>query len=424
MSNTAKLKKAPAYRFTALFIFVLVYILAYAGIQLVASVGTGMMADLGIAEGKLGFLSSIHTLTMATSSIIAGSCMTKIGAKKTAIIGLGFLALAGLLFLTHPTSYAIIAIYRLVQGCGTGFTTSCALAMAAVWFPLNERGTASAVMAAFYGVSTSIVTAYSFRTTSAGWAWNKTAGLFLLVPGIVLAVVVLIFYQDIEKKLGVSVIDDALENPVVAEKVESAATYKKPSNWGEALRFPGFWICGVMLFFYCASCFCTPFVVPLFLSYAGFDAASATTVISIGSMGTVVFAIAGGLIADRAMKGRRAEVTMAAFGGAAIVCFAMTLIGDHIAAMPLAIIYFVGFGMLNAAGGPAWVIPAEIVASEFAQQNMGTCLLFSGMGGFVMTWLVGVIVENANAQIGMFTIVAIQLMVVIMAAILRKKYRM
>lgn len=423
-NNVTKLKKAPAYRFTALFVFLLVYILAYAGIQIVASVGPGMMADLGIAEGQLGFLSSVQTLTMALSSILAGSLMTKIGAKKTAVIGLSFLAVAGALFLAHPTSYTMIAIYRLLQGCGTGFTTSCALAMAAVWFPLNERGTASAVMAAFYGVSTTIVTAYSFRATNAGWAWDKTAGLFLLVPGIIIALIIIVFYKDIETKLGVSVIDDALENPVYAEVSTQTATYHKPENWSEAVHFPGFWICGIMLFFYCASCFTTPFIVPLFLTAVGFDAAGSATVMSIGSMGTVVFCIVGGLVADRAMKGRRAEVTMAAFGGAAIVMLIMTFVGDSVGAMGLALIYFVGYGMLNAAGGPAWVIPAEVVGSNFAQQNMGTCLLFSGMGGFTMTWLIGVVAENAGAMAGMLTVTIFQLMVVICAFILRKKYKM
>lgn len=423
-STVTKLKKAPSYRFTALFIFLLVYILAYAGIQIVASVGPGMMDALGIAEGQLGFLSSIQTLTMAISSVFAGALMRKIGAKKTAIIGLFFLALAGALFMFNSATYGAIVAYRLIQGIGTGITTSCALAMAAVWFPLNERGTASAVMAAFYGVSTTIVTAYAYRATNAGWAWDKTAGLFLLVPGVVILLIVLFFYKDIEKKVGVSVIDEALENPVYAERVEEESTYHKPENWGEALRFPGFWLCGIMLFFYCASCFTTPFIVPLFLTAVGYDAAGATTVMSVGSMGTVVFAIVGGLVADRLLRGRRAGVTMAAFGGAAIVMLIMTFMGGKVAPMVLAIIYFVGYGMLNAAGGPAWVIPVEVVGPNFAQQNMGTCLLFSGSGGFIMTWLVGVIAENAGAIVGMLFVALLQIMVVIMAFVLRKKYRM
>ena len=61
MQHTAKLKKAPAYRFVVFIEMLLCYILIYAGIQMVATLGGEIMAYLNVAEGKLGVFSAIVT---------------------------------------------------------------------------------------------------------------------------------------------------------------------------------------------------------------------------------------------------------------------------------------------------------------------------------------------------------------------------
>lgn len=59
MQPTAKLKKAPAYRFIVFVEMLLCYILIYAGIQMVATLGSDIMAYLNISESELGVFSAL-----------------------------------------------------------------------------------------------------------------------------------------------------------------------------------------------------------------------------------------------------------------------------------------------------------------------------------------------------------------------------
>lgn len=65
MQPTAKLKKAPAYRFIVFVEMLLCYILIYAGIQMVATLGSDIMAYLNISESELGVFSALGNPSMA-----------------------------------------------------------------------------------------------------------------------------------------------------------------------------------------------------------------------------------------------------------------------------------------------------------------------------------------------------------------------
>lgn len=427
MESKVKLKKAPAYRFVAFILMLLAYLLVYAGIQMVASVGSDIMSALGVGEGKLSLLSSLGSLAMAILSFFAGTLIVKYGGKKTAIVGLAIMAVSGALYLMNTESFAVLCIYRLIQGAGTGMASACLMSLVCAWFPKNERGTAQGALGCFYGVSISLVTLYAFVCKSSGMAWNATAGLFLLVGGSVIALLIAFFYKDIEKAYGVSVIDEAMEGYVPDTETNAEATHNtsflKPRSLKEAIRFPGFWILGITLFFYCGCAFGTGFVLPLFLDWCGFDESSATSIVSVGSLSSVIFALLGGVVSDRIFKSRRCEISMISFFSAAVIFTIMALLGSRVSTIVITIIYFLAYGAMYICAGPIWCLPAEIVAPEFAAQNMGTCLLFSGLGGFVMTNVFGFVTQGSNALIGFFCLIACMILVGIGTTILKIKYR-
>ena len=68
------------------------------------------------------------------------------------------------------------------------------------------------------------------------------------------------------------------------------------------------------------------------------------------------------------------------------------------------------------------MLPVEIVDPRMAQQNVGTCLLFSGMGSTIMLLIYGTLAANYGAGISMAALAGCMLMPCILAIILGKKY--
>lgn len=262
MEKTAKLKKAPKYRFVVFIEMLLCYILIYAGIQIVATLGPEIMEYLNVREGALGVFSAIGNPSMAIMSVVGGFLMARIGGKKVLVIGLLVMAGAGALYLTGTDSLGLLIVIRLIQGFGTGMVSATLMALVAVWFPAKERGTAHGALACFYGASTSVVTAYSAIMASRNIIWYQTAGFMLLVCGVVFALLILFGYRDIEKAYGVHVIDEALEDggekpdvqeSAAAKPVDPKSQWARPNTWKDTLRSPPFWILGFSLFFTAAA---------------------------------------------------------------------------------------------------------------------------------------------------------------------------
>lgn len=418
------LKKAPAYRFVVFILMALCYVLVYAGTQTFAALAGDIMNSVGIGAGKMSLLSSIGTLAMAIFSFFAGVFMGKFGGKKVIIGGLLVMALSGVLYLTNPASEALLYLFRIIQGFGCGATNSALMALVSAWFPSNERGMAQGILSCFYGASVSVGTFYVFLCKD--MAWYQTMGYMFLGGGVIFALLILLFYKDIEKAHGVSIIDEAIEGytaetatPVAGQEAKSA--FHKAKNWSEALKSPAFWLTGIMMFFYCSSCYGTAFVFPLFLTGSGLDAAASTSVMSLGSISTILFCLVGGVLSDKLFHSKRTPVTMMAFGGSAIFFTIIALVIHSVPIGALIALYFIAFGLLNFAGGPAWALPAEVVAPEFAQQNTGNCLLFANIGGFIMTTVAGILMENVSVAAGFICIIACQVMVFVLALLLRLK---
>ena len=415
--------KAPKYRFAVFFMMLLGYIFAYGTLQIISALHTDIISSTGIAEGGLSLAASICSLTWGVFAGIAGGLNAKFGGKWVLFCGLVIMAVSGALFLTGPTSLFLMCLIRLIQGIGAGMAAPTAMTMVSVWFPKRERAMAQGCLACFYGVSLSLCTVYSYACSQNGWTWYQTTGWALVACGVVLAIIVAVCYRDIEKEYGVAVIDEAIAG-YVPEKIETtsgAGSLDKPRNWSEAVRFPGFWILGFTLFCYDVSAIGTGFVFPLFLTGSGLDAAASTSVMSLGSISTILFCLVGGVLSDKLFHSKRTPVTMMAFGGSAIFFTIIALVIHSVPIGALIALYFIAFGLLNFAGGPAWALPAEVVAPEFAQQNTGNCVLFANIGGFIMTTVAGILMENVSVAAGFICIIACQVMVFVLALLLRLK---
>lgn len=425
MREGEKLKKAPAYRFLVFVEMTLCYVLLYAGIQMVATLGTDIMKFLGTTESALSIFSAIGNPAMAVISVVAGFLAARVGGKKVLVTGLLIMSVSGGLYLTGIKSLSLLIVIRVLQGFGSGMVSATVQALVSVWFPAKERGTAQGALACFYGVGTSVVTVYAGIMSAKNFMWYQIAGYLLLICGIIFAVMIIVGYKDIEKTYGVNLIDEVLENsePLEESQNSTAVSWKKPDTWSETLKCPAFWILGISLFFYGGSAFGVGFVIPVFLRYAGYDAAGQAAVMTYGSLASIIFSLLGGVIADRVFKGKRTQVYAISFGGATILTVVMLLTGGSLTILQMTVLYFVMFGFTTFSGGPAWVLPVEIVGPKMAQQNVGTCLLFSGMGSTVMLLIYGNLAANYDAKVSMIALAVCMLMPCILAMVLGKKYK-
>lgn len=356
MKTGSKLKKAPVYRFAVFVEMTLCYVLLYAGIQMVATLGTDIMEYLKISESELSVFSAIGNPAMAIISVAAGAFTAKIGGKRVLIAGLLVMSISGGLYLTGPTDLAVLILIRILQGFGSGMVSATVQALVSVWFPVNERGTAQGALACFYGVSTSAVTIYAGVMSARKVIWYQSAGYLLLICGLILALIVAFGYKDIEKTYGVNVIDEAIEGYAAPELTEQKdtgeSTWKKPDTWEELLRCPAFWILGMSLFFYGGSAFGVGFVIPMYLNHAGYSADGMAAVMTYGSLASILFSLLGGIMADRIFHGRRTQVYAIAFGGAVIFTIVMLLAGSNLSIGQMSLVYFLMFGFTTLSGGP------------------------------------------------------------------------
>ncbi len=420
--TSSLLRKAPKYRFAVFVLLMFPYILVYVGIQIISSVGPDIMSTLSVGESKLSLLSSLGSLSKAFLAVVSGALAGRIGGKKVVVGGLCIMAISGVLYMLGARSFPILCVVRLVQGAGSGLTSGCLTALLSAWFPKKERGTAQGAMSCFFGGSVSIATVYAYACETVGMAWNMTIGIMLLAVGAVMAIMMAVFYKDVKTVYGVSFIDEVMGGSDCAEEKKTARE-GMPSTWREIFRFPGFWITGTMEFFYCASCFGAGFIMPLFITSCGFEGATAASIMTVGTLSSIATSFIGGVMSDRLFKARRSEMVILGYGGAAVLFLAIALLGRSMSAAVLTAVYFLAYGALMLASSPAWVIPVEIVAPKFAPQSLGTCITFSGIGGFCATYALGGFTEKIGIGAGMLVLVVCMTIVALCAFVMKKKYR-
>jgi len=107
----------------------------------------GFLHDMGLTgpdkNAKIGFLTFIFTVAYALSNLFWGVVIDKLGARKTAILGLGVwgitMVLAGM-----ATSYEMFLVSRIILGIGEGIMIPVSGKFIANWFNRREIGRAQA----------------------------------------------------------------------------------------------------------------------------------------------------------------------------------------------------------------------------------------------------------------------------------------
>lgn len=113
--------------------------LMYVGQQMVQPLITSYAKELGAAEGIIGLIASAFTITSILLKVFSAPAIDTFNRKYLLS---GAMCVMGCAFLGFALSYTVPSIFafRLLQGCGQAFTTSCCLALATDALPKDKLG--------------------------------------------------------------------------------------------------------------------------------------------------------------------------------------------------------------------------------------------------------------------------------------------
>ncbi|MDD3520926.1 MAG: MFS transporter, partial [Actinomycetota bacterium] len=143
------------YRWTILILFMLINI----SIQIMwicfAPI-TGPAAEFyGVSDLNIGLLAMIFMIIYIPLSIPVSWMVDTMGYRKSVSIGAGIMAIAGLFRGFIGTSYTAVLITTIALAVSQPFMMNSISTVAAKWFPIEERATASglALVANFMGIA-------------------------------------------------------------------------------------------------------------------------------------------------------------------------------------------------------------------------------------------------------------------------------
>ncbi len=116
--------------------------LMYVGQQMVQPLITSYAKELGAVEGIIGLIASAFTITSILLKVFSAPAIDTFNRKYLLS---GAMCVMGCAFLGFALSYTVPSIFafRLLQGCGQAFTTSCCLALATDALPKDKLGRVS-----------------------------------------------------------------------------------------------------------------------------------------------------------------------------------------------------------------------------------------------------------------------------------------
>ena len=368
----------------------------YGGVQIVAAFGQQIMLDMHIGEEQLSVLSSLGTLSKALAAFLGGFIAARLSAKRTTLLGLAVMGLSGILYLVGSGSFGGVCLSSTVQGIGGGIANTCLIAMACAWFPRNERGLAQGITSGISGASIVLATVYAQLCVDAGFPWRQSVGWLLAGADFGLCVILGLFYKDLNATYHVNNVDELLVNQGAAPAPGKTILGRLPGNWGELLKDRTFWYtvsASLISGFFTLT---IGFLMPLFLLSRGYSAAEKTQIMGGGAVSSLIMATLSGLVSSAFFRTRRSETILIGYGTSGLLFFALFLFAGRIPVFGAQALFFLAFGMMYLGVGPFWTMCSEISDPTFSPRCVGICLMLSGVGGFLMTNLLGLVIERVG----------------------------
>lgn len=333
--------------------------------------------EFNVGLGPLALLISLFIIGYGIAHVPGGMLATKLGMKRTLVLGLAVQGLAGVLS-GISTGYLELAIFRVLSGLGGSVFIAVAFAAVIVWFEDAEVTLALGLSggAAFSSGAAFALYVWTYLQGAVGWHWSLVlAGLLELL---VAALTVALFKVPA---------DAHALNGIKFERAGLMA----------ALASRDLWIYGIALLGGYGAYFTT---AQLFTEYATterhFDPSRAGLLAALITLAGIPGSILGGYLADRS-KGVRGFIV----GPLVLVAICVALIP----AVPTGGLWVlgIGIGFFLIFGFAAWSsVPGRVcnINHEYIGTATGLMLTLAAVGGFFIPIIFGHLVPATSYPTG------------------------
>jgi predicted MFS family arabinose efflux permease len=308
--------------------------------QSVASVGSPLVASLGVEFALLGTLIGLYMLPGLALALPGGILMQRIGPRNAALIGLTLMSI-GAAIMVMSSTIVPMAGGRIVSGAGAVLLGLALPKMVDEWFVGLEIGTAMSILISSWplGIALGLVL-YSPLAEAVGWKAVLLSGCVIPLASLI---VLAAYYR----------------NPP-GHVLASAPSIKIDLNCREWLLVS---LSGVAYGMFNAAYVAIVSFGPALLVARGYTSTGASSLISLLGWVLVVALPLGGFIADRSRRPITCIVVALAVMTAAILALPFAAVS----ALPL-ILIAIACGFL---GGTMMALPAQVLRTNTRAVGLG-----------------------------------------------------
>lgn len=400
-----KIKKIPNLRWLRILPpIMIICIISYMDrVNIGFAMAGGMTEELGMTASVAGLAAGIFFIGYLFLQVPAGNIAAKKSGKK--FLTWTVLAWAAISIATgFATDTMHLLILRFLLGVSEGGMLPVALTMVSNWFPNEERGRANAIVILFVPIAAIITGPLSGYVISlANWRW-----LFFVEGGVSLLVLIpwIIMVSDrpettkwLSEEERTYILDSLKK-----EREEQAKNTVQAASLSEVLKHGLMWKLIILNFCYQCGIYGFGLWLPSLLkelTHGGMTQIGWLSIVPYIACAIGMLYVAR--VSDKSGKRKK-------FVAVPLISFAVCLLLSVKLSsyMWVSYAFLVGCGFfLQAAAGVFWTIPPRLFSPEVAGGARGVLNALGNLGGFAGPYLVGLMVQLYDYDMGIYSLVAL-----------------
>lgn len=386
-TTQGKLAKPPAYRWWILFMNMIAYGMVFVAIQSTNAFYAQIQSGWNLSATEIALITTAFMATYAFTGGVGGMLTSKLGPKKTALIGLGILIVTSALIPVFGQTYAGLIVMRVLQGISGGVMATPCVTSTVMWFPIKQRALANGILLGMLGFGLSVATLIAIPLLAAGFDWIVGVALITMIPSIVIFVLYVLTVRELGTVYpGHQTIAELLPDQEVAKADDSDL----PRNLSEARKLSRYWAACIFGFTNGWLAFGFSAFLPTLLTVdMGIDPATASSMIGATFIVTVFSAPLGGIVSDRVFKGSRYQTLIIGFALVVAGLVALPVVPSSM----ITPVLMVAYGAVSFCLGPFWTIPTELGTPEAAADINGRVTIAACIGNLCTGFLLSLAID-------------------------------
>lgn len=390
-------KKAWGYRYVILVAVWLLYVINYFDRTSVLIFLPMIRNDLGLTPAEAGFGASIFFFAYAIAQVSGGWLADRIGPKK--VMSVAIIVFSAVTFCTGLVrTYFQFVLIRLFLGFGEGHHFAPAHKIIADWFPVKEKGTATAFFSTAWAFGPAIIPIVITSLAAAFGSWRPVFYV-LAVPGVLGMFILWYFVCDkpevmLKKGRMTQEEYDYIKNGLVSSD-ESAAT--KKSGMSIIVKDRNFWIYSFVLFcnlaIYWGS---TTWISSFLYDQHHFSLKTMGALVSLPYVVAIFAMLLGGRLTDKVFKNKTKPVLLISYIVSIPVLFYIGMVPQGNVPQIITMLILLGF-FVNLSFGAIYAYPQIRYPKHIVGSAVGLSNGFGQLGAFVAPLVAGFLVVKTSS---------------------------